>query len=364
MDLIDAAQLLKVQKLVYAADLFYLIVVYLSKISVVFLFMRLSQIESHTRVAWAVLASCAALCAISVFLAALHCDLQHPWIQYTVKCTSLAAQWTAVAVFDIVTELALFGMAVQLVAGLLTKWPRKGRVVVAFGLRLPVVALAIVRLYYIHKQTRSANPTLQAAITAILTQLEMYYAIMGATIPCLRPFLSGFETNFGAMGADTVIAGSQLGDSGSGGATSNIKRTKGSFAMGSMASSPDTTLSTLTPGANYPPTTPASTPLHPTYQQQYQHQHLHHQQQESEPVFRPDNVNSHTSVTHTHVPAAQPHNGNHHRPHDSSSIASNDSTKMIIKKEVEWQVDSGTVGGYEGGEAGVGGAGEGRARLA
>ncbi|KAK4943226.1 hypothetical protein LTR66_014627, partial [Elasticomyces elasticus] len=208
MALIDAAQLVKIQKLtqatkqklVYAADIFYLIVVYLSKISVVFLFMRLSPNESHTRVAWAVLASCAALCTISVFLVALHCDLRFPWIQFAVKCTSLAAQWTAVAVFDVVTELALFGMAVQLVSGLLTKWSRKGRVVVAFGLRLPVAALAIIRLYYIHKQTRSPDPTLQAAITAILTQLEMYYGIMGATIPCLRPFLSGFETNFGAMG--------------------------------------------------------------------------------------------------------------------------------------------------------------------
>ncbi|KAK4888424.1 hypothetical protein LTR28_002947, partial [Elasticomyces elasticus] len=193
MALIDAAQLVKIQKseevargtrqltqatkqkLVYAADIFYLIVVYLSKISVVFLFMRLSPNESHTRVAWAVLASCAALCTISVFLVALHCDLRFPWIQFAVKCTSLAAQWTAVAVFDVVTELALFGMAVQLVSGLLTKWSRKGRVVVAFGLRLPttrVAALAIIRLYYIHKQTRSPDPTLQAAITAILTQLE------------------------------------------------------------------------------------------------------------------------------------------------------------------------------------------------
>jgi hypothetical protein len=31
---------------------------------------------------------------------------------------------------------------------------------------------------------------------------------MASTIPCLRPFLASFFTGFGAMGHETVIAGS------------------------------------------------------------------------------------------------------------------------------------------------------------
>lgn len=46
-----------------------------------------------------------------------------------------------------------------------------------------------------------------------------------------------------------------------------------------------------------------------------------------EHVFRPDNATNHTSVSHN-------------LPADNSSISSNDSTRMIIKKEVQWQIDS------------------------
>ena len=68
-----------------------------------------------------------------------------------------------------------------------------------------VIAVAAVRLRYIFIQTSSPNPTLVGAITGVLTQLELFYGIMAATIPCLRPFLAGFTTNYGAMGHDTVM---------------------------------------------------------------------------------------------------------------------------------------------------------------
>lgn len=74
---------------------------------------------------------------ISVFLVALRCNLAHPWLQYSESCPSLAAQWRAIAAFDIITEVLLFALAIQLVWGLQTQFSRKTRVVFAFGLRLP-----------------------------------------------------------------------------------------------------------------------------------------------------------------------------------------------------------------------------------
>lgn len=45
---------------------------------------------------------------------------------------------------------------------------------------------------------------------AILTQTELFYSIVAATIPCLRPFLAAFITNYGAMGGDTIMHGSHI----------------------------------------------------------------------------------------------------------------------------------------------------------
>lgn len=110
---------------------------YASKCCVVFLFRRISANRMHALVAWVVLAATLVLGVISVFLIAIKCDVSHPWIVWTGQCPTLGAQWAAVAAFDILTEFALFGMSIQLVWDLQTTLGRKGRVVFAFGLRLP-----------------------------------------------------------------------------------------------------------------------------------------------------------------------------------------------------------------------------------
>ncbi|KAK5114229.1 hypothetical protein LTR85_010294 [Meristemomyces frigidus] len=306
--LINAASLLKVQKLGYTADIFYILALYASKCCVVLLYKRISPDRNHSMVAWSVLSACVTLGVISVFLVALRCDLSHPWLQYHVQCSSLSAQWAAVAAFDILTEIAIFGMSLQLVWKLQTSLARKSRVVLAFGLRLPVIALAALRLYYIDQEVSAANPTLVGAVPALLTQLEIFYSIMSATIPCLRPFLAGFITNYGAMGGDTVMGGSQIGTS----SKRDAKGSKGSFAMTSLSSGPEKSAASAKHGKSA--TRSANREM-------------------NEDMFRPNRQTNQTSVTHGSA-----------RAHDASSIGSNDSTKMIIKKDVTYEVHEGRRG--------------------
>lgn len=68
-----------------------------------------------------------------------------------------------------------------------------------------LIAITIARLHYIYMTLDSSNPTLTGALAGVTSQTGIWYSIMAATIPCLRPFLAGFVTNFGAMGGDTVI---------------------------------------------------------------------------------------------------------------------------------------------------------------
>src|SRR5271169_6894881 len=54
------------------------------------------------------------------------------------------------------------------------------------------------RLYYLSLEFSSSDPTLDGVSASVCTQVEMNYAIIAATIPCLRPFMTALSTNYGA----------------------------------------------------------------------------------------------------------------------------------------------------------------------
>jgi len=140
---------------------------------------------------------------------------------------------------------------------------------------------------------------------------------MASTIPCLRPFLASFFTGFGAMGGETVIAGSQVGNSGSN------SREKSAYALGSMQSADSATRRgekekrrsrsglTMMRGGR------GSRDLDNLGNDAQNQAHISH--------------DTTGSSSRTAVPTAAG---------DAASIASNESTKMIITKEVQWHVDS------------------------
>lgn len=170
-------------------------------------------------------------------------------------------------------------------------------------------------MIYVTDEIGSTNPTLTNVNSSVLRQVELLYAIMASTIPCLRPFLAGFNTNYGAMGGETVIAGSQVGNSSGhqekgGGSSSN-------YAMGTMESA----------NAGTPPGTAKG-----------KNRMLSSQRRQStyDNGLRSNHPTHKTSISHETM-----HGG---RSADAASVSSDNSTKMIIKKEVEWHVNSSDSG--------------------
>ncbi|KAF2214298.1 hypothetical protein CERZMDRAFT_37495 [Cercospora zeae-maydis SCOH1-5] len=304
--LLSDATIDRVQKLGLAAVILYILTIYASKASVVLLFARISADRFHKAVARGLLASCLAFGIISAFLVGLKCDLTAPWRVDGQHCSSMFAQATAVAVFDMVTELLLFAISMLLVWNLQTSVKNKSRVVLAFGTRLPLIAVIIVRLIYLRDLENATDPTLEGTTTVVLTQIEIFYGIMAATIPCLRPFLAGFVTNYGAMGPETVMGGSHIG----GASRKDPEGSKGSsFAMSTIASKDRGKRATamkekLTKSAHRA-TLSGSSPI--------------------EEKFRPDKGSNDTQVR---------------GGYDARSIASDESTRMIIKKQTQFHVGS------------------------
>jgi hypothetical protein len=228
-----------------------------------------------------------------------------------------------------------------------------------------VIATAALQIHYQSQKLHSANPTLDGVAATICRQTEIFYAIMASTIPCLRPFLASFFTGFGAMGGETIIAGSQVGSS------SNSRGEKGgSYALGSLqSSSGDSGTAAAAKRSSKRRSRSGQTTVGA---------YIREREREDRERDNFGRARQNTAQV-SHVPApprattpssfSVAGNGPSSKrttmmtmmtgasgagqAADASSVVSNDneSQRMIIKKEVQWHV--GSEKGEEGGEVGV-----------
>lgn len=64
----------------YAADLLYIITIYLTKASAVFLFLRLTPNKAHKVFCWTIMGTSTLWVILSIFIVALRCQLSQPWV--------------------------------------------------------------------------------------------------------------------------------------------------------------------------------------------------------------------------------------------------------------------------------------------
>ncbi|KFZ23113.1 hypothetical protein V502_02409 [Pseudogymnoascus sp. VKM F-4520 (FW-2644)] len=124
---------------------------------------------------------------------------------------SLSSSCETSCLLHIVTELALVANSIYLVHELQLPLEKKTIVVVAFALRLPLIAPVVMRLYYLGLEFSSSDPTLVGVLASVCTQIEMSYAVVSATIPCLRPFMTSLNTHYGAPANPKTSTGTGSG---------------------------------------------------------------------------------------------------------------------------------------------------------
>lgn len=196
---IPAGNVQVLQKIRYANDVLYLVVIYLAKCSMIFLLHRITPDATQQQFLVVGLGGCGAFFFISTVLSLTRCGTSQPWLQYGRECGSMFAKWQAVAAFDILSELVLFLIPVSFLLGLQMKLDQKLKVVTAFALRLPIIAFALLRLYHLREEIQSDDPPLAGALVYVWQQVEMHYSLIATTLPCVTPFLSSVNTHFGAL---------------------------------------------------------------------------------------------------------------------------------------------------------------------
>ncbi|KAK0246632.1 hypothetical protein LTS09_018226, partial [Friedmanniomyces endolithicus] len=123
-------------------------------------------------------------------------------------------------------EAAVSLMAIWLVWDLHTSMDNKVVVVAAFGFRLGMIIIVGLRLASFNEKGFATNPTLLQAQFIVWTSTELNYSLVSATIPIVRPFVNNLSTNYGGgqgsgsnnhtsrSGGNYVRAGEGMSDNG------------------------------------------------------------------------------------------------------------------------------------------------------
>ncbi|MCJ1485909.1 hypothetical protein MMC06_006084, partial [Schaereria dolodes] len=304
-ELLSTEQLVHIGKCAYVSDIFFVLAVWLSKCSVIYFLLRLTPNKVHTRIFNGFIGAMTVWLVLSIFLVTLRCNLSHPWIVIGESCPGLLARWQVIGVLNIVTELIVFSGSIFLIWGLRVSFSKKAAIVIAFGIRLPIIIVIVFRIHTFNRALHANNLVLAQAPYVIWTQVEVAYAVMSATLICLRSLVSSLNTNYGAFDRNTTT--NAYGSYGSGKFNSKKSRKQS-----------DTELASI-PTQNREP---GSEPQLFTGPSSDYVVHASNGRPTAETAKPDKRITGMGQAVHQ----------------DSNSIESNDSRQRIIKK-VEWRVD-------------------------
>ncbi|PYI27936.1 hypothetical protein BP00DRAFT_404037 [Aspergillus indologenus CBS 114.80] len=179
----------------YAANILFLAGHCAAKLSVLFLLQRLGRERSYLRACQGVMVGIVLWAVVSILIVSLKCPFRHPWL--IGQCASILPRWQAITVLDVITELSLLILSLYLVWPIRLTRMRKAGVIGAFGTRIGIVILSIVRQTTLNTIAHTNDLLLDISDAVILTQVLLHCSIMAATLPCLKPFVVAFNTGWG-----------------------------------------------------------------------------------------------------------------------------------------------------------------------
>lgn len=187
----------------YAADLMFVLSLWTGKVSIAFLFTRLAKESNKSRLGWALTAVTSVFSIVSLFIIAIRPNASQPWLYRAGDVGSNTSRWIAAGLMSIIIDVAVTGMAFYLVWNLNMQSKSKSLVITAFTLRLFVTPITIIRLVTLG-EVRADDFSFTYSLPEAMTQLEMYSSLIATTLPCLRLFLTAWNTSFMDMRLEEI----------------------------------------------------------------------------------------------------------------------------------------------------------------
>lgn len=214
VELVPLPMQLKIQKLYYASNFFYLYALDLSKLSSILFVRRLTFPGTSVRRFTTLLAILVLISTVVFTLAiGLQCELAQPWIILHQRCPGWFERWESQAIVSSLLEIGTLAALVWLIRDLQQPRQMKAEVIVPFALRLIIIIATGLRLNSFNGRVLSTNPTLGEAKYICWTQAELSYSVISATFPTARRLVLDLITYYnGGQFTDGVSGAVSLGD--------------------------------------------------------------------------------------------------------------------------------------------------------
>ncbi|CAG7937323.1 unnamed protein product [Penicillium nalgiovense] len=321
----------RIQDSLLGADILYLLTLYLSKCCIIAIYLRLTPRRRHKSILWGTFGLSTVGIIVSVLLIAVDCEGNKPLVVPGEQCHNLFPRWQAITALDIWTEILLFTFCIALIWGLQMHISHKIVIMVSFAARLPfvpfhfpapfckintpnpypyrLIIFSALHLSALKEYATEGNPTFTAISHTVFTQLHLNYALIACTVFCLRPFMNALTTHYGTAG------------------DSNLGSSSGGYAYGSRIRG-DTDPYVSGRSRDYEMGTVKGRPGH-----------------RASGIFnkRPDVGDGTENGTVVCEAAGPSHSGEGRSDRDGGSTrsGSDGSTRMIIRKDVEYSVSVG-----------------------
>ncbi|GLA68990.1 hypothetical protein AtubIFM55763_008171 [Aspergillus tubingensis] len=194
-ELISSSDYTQMEKAGYAADLFYVLIIGLSKIGTMLFYQNLSL----QRTKWMVnviISSCGLWAMLAILLLAIRCS-KRPWTDIDDACAGLYPRWQAICALDIVLEAVILAYPAITIRNVQISMSKKLKVLSILNCRIILIPLSAVHLYYIHSQIYSSNPSLAGTYATMVAELHLSLSIVLLTVSCLKMFVAVYEDDHG-----------------------------------------------------------------------------------------------------------------------------------------------------------------------
>lgn len=112
--------------------------------------------------------------------------------------------WLGIGAANVALELVFLILPLYLIWGLKLPKSAKFYIMLAFSFRFPVSIMTVLRVIHLVQIQDSRDYTFDLVPAIVLTQAEMHYGLISATIPCIRSFWQAWNT--GSMTAENILA--------------------------------------------------------------------------------------------------------------------------------------------------------------
>ncbi|KAJ4983076.1 integral membrane protein [Stagonosporopsis vannaccii] len=191
----------RLNTLILVANLSWVTALCLSKLAVVSMLLSITLTPGHQKLQYLVGALIAIQCVSSIILITARCTAFDGFAwdirRNDATCPHQELRWRVITGLDVATEVLILALPVQLVWNLHMSVRNKFVVTAAFWLRVPTIALTILRDGATNRLNSSADVSLTAAMVVIWQAIELAYSIAAATIAALKRFSESLNTGFG-----------------------------------------------------------------------------------------------------------------------------------------------------------------------